>query len=284
MKITKLFYYLLTHYNCLFKKNNISEIKVENNCFRYFKHRYYRLINSFCYKEYYDDYEKKIWMCWLQGIDEAPELVKRCIKSVIKNKPKDYEIVFIDRKNYSDYIDLPEYIIKKWEKGIIGNAHFSDLIRLQLLIKFGGVWIDSTCLLNKNIPDLLLDANLFFFSNYKRKSKITMSNWFLVSKKNNPILINTYNILLEHWKKHSYCVSYFLFHIIFSLVIQKNNINFDDYIFISNIIPHSLDYIINFDNEKNIDIYYDFFIFKLNLKHNYLSESCIYNRFLKKEE
>ena len=41
---------------------------------------------------------------------------------------------------------MPEYIVKKWEKGRIPAALFSDLLRLELLIKYGGTWIDSTVL------------------------------------------------------------------------------------------------------------------------------------------
>ena len=41
-------------------------------------------------------------------------------------------------------MELPGYIVEKWGKGQIPAALFSDLLRLQLLIKYGGMWIDST--------------------------------------------------------------------------------------------------------------------------------------------
>ena len=37
-------------------------------------------------------------------------------------------------------------IEEKFEKGKIGMAHFSDLLRISLLAKWGGMWIDSTAL------------------------------------------------------------------------------------------------------------------------------------------
>ena len=36
--------------------------------------------------------------------------------------------------------------MEKWEKGRIPAAMFSDLLRVELLIKYGGTWIDSTVL------------------------------------------------------------------------------------------------------------------------------------------
>lgn len=46
-------------------------------------------------------------------------------------------------------------------KNIISNTHMSDIIRNDILIKNGGLWIDSTVLLTDNIPDLSL--NLIFY-------------------------------------------------------------------------------------------------------------------------
>lgn len=50
----------------------------------------------------------------------------------------------IDNGNWRDYVELPEYIIQRWDKKQISPAHFTDLLRLQLLIKYGGTWIDAT--------------------------------------------------------------------------------------------------------------------------------------------
>ena len=78
-----------------------------------------------------------IWFCWLQGIEEAPLLVKRCLESLRKNIP-DKKIIVIDGNNLGEYVNMPDYITDKWQRGIIGNAHFSDLLRLELLIEKGG--------------------------------------------------------------------------------------------------------------------------------------------------
>lgn len=75
-----------------------------------------------------------IWFCWLQGIEEAPLLVKRCLESLRKNIP-DKKIIVIDGNNLGEYVNMPDYITDKWQRGIIGNAHFSDLLRLELLIE-----------------------------------------------------------------------------------------------------------------------------------------------------
>ena len=64
------------------------------------------------------DETRRIWFCWLQGLKEAPELVKVCYESLCKNIT-DREVVVLTNENLSLYVHLPEYIERKHEKDII---------------------------------------------------------------------------------------------------------------------------------------------------------------------
>ena len=86
---------------------------------------------------------KIVWFSWLQGIDQAPDLVKVCLASQRKHLP-DYEFRVFDLSNYQQWIELPEFIVRKYKKGLIPAASFSDLLRLSVLQKYGGVWMDAT--------------------------------------------------------------------------------------------------------------------------------------------
>lgn len=87
--------------------------------------------------------EKRIWMCWWQGLDNAPEITKKCIASVQKNAGG-HEVVVISEANYQEYVQLPAWIIEKYRKGTISRTHFSDVLRLFLLAEHGGLWLDSS--------------------------------------------------------------------------------------------------------------------------------------------
>ena len=108
-------------------------------------------------KTFEREHPKVIWWCWLQGIENAPSIVKACFNSLmrefkgssvqeVQGASDGYDIKVIDSENWKEYVNLPEHIIKKWEKKQIPPALFSDLLRLELLIKYGGTWIDSTVL------------------------------------------------------------------------------------------------------------------------------------------
>lgn len=88
---------------------------------------------------------KIVWTCWLQGMENAPYMVKCCIGSQKKTLP-DYEHRILTLKNYHQWVELPEYSEKKFRKGRIPRALFINLFRLAVLKKYGGVWLDSSVL------------------------------------------------------------------------------------------------------------------------------------------
>ena len=49
----------------------------------------------------------------------------------------------------------------KYKKGIFTRTHFSDILRLELLTKYGGTWIDASVLITK-FDSRFYDNTLFF--------------------------------------------------------------------------------------------------------------------------
>lgn len=181
-------------------------------------------------KKKIEEYRKKclnhqrkriIWFCWLQGIDNAPRIVKACYRSLEQNIT-DREIKVIDIDNWKEYVELPNYIINKWEKGLIPAALFSDLLRLELLIKYGGTWIDSTVLCTGFKDSYIklqdyLDADLFLFQYTKQGSiPVSISNWFITACSNNVLLIVLREMLYAYWKDYECTLDYYIFHLFFS--------------------------------------------------------------------
>ena len=163
-----------------------------------------------------------IWICWLQGVERAPEIVKRCIASVRRYMAA-YEIRIITAENISDNVILPEYIIRKYKKGTITPAHFSDILRTALLVQHGGIWLDATVLLSDSIPTEMTEAPLFVF----QKSCLQAlphfgSNWFIVAHKGNPVLQRMLDLLYAYWQKENIVRDYFIYHIFLYLIFTCN--------------------------------------------------------------
>lgn len=162
----------------------------------------------------------KVWVCWLQGIDQAPEVVKKCVETIYKHAGRHGEVVILSEKNMSDYIQMPDDLLEMWKKGIIANTHFSDLLRLALLVEYGGVWIDSTSCLTEDLPDFVVNSDLFCFK-AGPIAKIIASNWFFAAKPHNEILAKTQNLLYEYWRKEKRLVAYSIFHPFFTMAVES---------------------------------------------------------------
>ena len=163
-----------------------------------------------------------IWMCWLQGLDNAPEIVKKCVASVKQNM-QNYEVRVLTAENLFEYVTLPEHIVKKYMNGTISFTHFSDILRTALLVQHGGIWIDATVLLTDELPALMTEAPLFFL----QKSKLQFiphagSSWMLVAQKGNVVLKRVLEVLYAYWKKENELRDYYLFHLFFYLVLECN--------------------------------------------------------------
>ena len=170
---------------------------------------------------------KIVWFCWLQGIEMAPVIVKACYDSLKQNLP-DREVIVIDRGNWKEYVELPEYIVEKWNKKWIPAAMFSDLLRLELLFKYGGTWIDSTVLCTgfngSKVQEFkeFLDADLFLFQYTKQGSiPVSISNWFITACSNNEVLIVLRDMLYAYWKDYDCTLDYYIFHLFFSMISKE---------------------------------------------------------------
>ncbi len=165
---------------------------------------------------------EKVWICWFQGLENAPHIVKQCVESARYWMP-DKEIVIITAENMKQYVDFPDHIIDKWKKGYISNTHLSDLLRLELLIRHGGLWLDATTYFTGKVPGYIMNHDFFVYRNgWMNQEMINMGSWLMYSKKtNNPILILTRDLLYKYWDKYDYLKNYFLMHMFFRMASDE---------------------------------------------------------------
>jgi len=163
---------------------------------------------------------KIIWMCWFQGENDInlPELNRLCIDRW-KQLNKDWLVNILTTDNISDYV--PEYfdIIKlspnrSW-------AAKSDLLRILLLSKFGGVWADTSVYPMLPVSDfyheVVNDTGFFTYRFLPRRmsrrqgDRETVS-WFICADKPNQYIIERWkcNFINEFKLKPDW--QYFTFH------------------------------------------------------------------------
>ncbi len=157
--------------------------------------------------------DRTIWSLWWQGEQQMPLLVQRCIESVRENKPEGYDYVLITKDNINEYVFLPDYIWDKHNQGLITTTHLSDIIRMDLLGRHGGCWIDATIFCSDKIPEYLLCNELFFYRSSRMDKPVHKgSSWWINAKAQNRLIQGVRNALLMYWEQEKELVDYYLLH------------------------------------------------------------------------
>ena len=255
---------------------NISNLNVDHNKIKqYLLEKYSSVIQKYINKkdESSDKQPNIIWVCWWQGIENAPYIVKLCFEK-IKKFAGNRKVILITKENYKQYVDIPSYIIEKLEKGIISITHFSDVLRAHLLSDHGGIWMDATCFLTDNIFE---NINSKFYSvklpHNENEICVSDGKWcifFICSSKNNILFNFLKDFFNIYWKNEDSIIDYFLTDYIIS--IAYDNIidvkKMIDEVPENNILIHRLKEILNDEfNEKEYEE-----LLKLNKIHKLAHE------------
>lgn len=126
-----------------------------------------------------------IWTYWDQGVEAAPELIELCFQSWLVLNP-DWEVRILDRKTISEWVNPAELTPYFHDLPIQKQA---DLLRLQLLVTYGGVWADPTVFCTKPLSDWLCLSPPFGFMMFENgATDRMMATWFIAGTAGNPLL------------------------------------------------------------------------------------------------
>jgi mannosyltransferase OCH1-like enzyme len=128
--------------------------------------------------------EKIIWFYWHQGIDKAPVIVKKCLQSWKKYNPE-WDIRVLDERTSQQYINID--FLKQTQGNAVALQAYADILRLNLVYKYGGIWVDASsfcCVpLDTWVHSAINVSDGFICIQYPDGDKL-IDNWFLASNKN----------------------------------------------------------------------------------------------------
>lgn len=166
--------------------------------------------------------KKIIFIYWAQKFINAPIVVKKCLLSW-KLKNPTWEIIELDDDNVNEYINIGGEI-PNIQKKDIQKCHYSDIIRVLLLEKYGGCWCDATTFCNQSLDNWLnKNTSTGFFAFDKPGEDRLLSNWFLYSEKNNYIIQKWKEKIINYWKNNNKINHYFRHHYLFGDLYNSDN-------------------------------------------------------------
>ena len=162
--------------------------------------------------------EKNIWFFWHTGYTHMRPYTQRNIRAWHRRFSKQgWTIRVLDRLpssplNVANFLDIsdPGTFPRAFADGTIGGdyapQHTSDLVRLPLLLKYGGVYADVGMIQIGDLDRLWREtvgnpASRFKVLSYNAGGveERSLTNYFLASGQNNPLFARSHRLLLQLW-------------------------------------------------------------------------------------
>lgn len=159
------------------------------------------------------EYPACIWTFWWQGYAAMPEPIQLSIQNM-KRFSNGHPVIVVTQDNWEEYVKLPGHVVKKFQEGTISITHFSDILRMNLLGRHGGLWLDAGI-----FPVSKIDEDIFqkrFFTRRVSKQKeanISDSRWcagLIGGMKGYPFFLFMAEAFHEYWRRHDFMIDYFL--------------------------------------------------------------------------
>jgi len=158
---------------------------------------------------------RTIWCLWLQGWANAPDLVKACAASWRRLNP-DWELRLLSRHTLQVWLD-PFPQIAGTPAGNLPIEALSDVLRIELLHRFGGIWVDSTVYCLRPLDGWLrhaMPSGFFAFS--RPMPDVMLSSWFLAAERGCYVVESWRRSVLAYWEGRAERDHYFWFHRLFA--------------------------------------------------------------------
>ena len=173
-----------------------------------------------------------IWTMWWQGEENAPMVIKECINSM-RLHSNGHQVIVLSENNYKDFVNLPDHILDRFMDGSQDKTHLSkctltttelsNLIRLYVLSRYGGVWADASILFTDTIDDIFFDKNWNTLGQdnewYIGKGK--WSTFFMSAHTGNGFCQFCYDMYIEYWETQKYWINYLMFDHIFDIAYKE---------------------------------------------------------------
>jgi Capsular polysaccharide synthesis protein len=158
---------------------------------------------------------RTIWCLWFQGWANAPDLVRACGASWRQHNPA-WAIHYLSADTAKARLGDDPALEELWAKDLPIEA-VSDVVRIELIARFGGVWVDSTvyCLrpLDRWLPQAMPRG--FFAFNQPAPDRM-LSSWFLAAEPGCHIVEAWRRAVRAYWRGRRQRDNYFWFHDLFA--------------------------------------------------------------------
>lgn len=160
--------------------------------------------------------EKNVWAFWNSGWKSMKPWNQRTVINWVRRLGPEWTVHMLDHVPDSEtsvthFVEeewLPEAFNKRAMNGPFVGQHSADLIRLPLLYKYGGVWMDASTILLRDLNDICWNKledpespyQMAGFGIEVREDDYTLHNYFIASRAGNPFIKHWHSIFCSLWE------------------------------------------------------------------------------------
>ena len=140
-------------------------------------------------------------MYWRQGGgNNLPFLVRTCLESWRIHNPA-WEVRLLGHDELTRLVDLDGFD----RRADIALQALSDIVRVKLLQRYGGVWVDASLFCVKPLDDWLPEVmqDGFFVFSSRRKDRV-MTTWFIAAQAQCELLSRWTNEICRYWHSNRF--------------------------------------------------------------------------------
>lgn len=216
--------------------------KTKDDIFQVFlRHGFSDLIGKWAHSEetgvpFEKPEEAPIWMLWIQGPDKMPVFVTDMIKVVRMNCGR-HPLNVLDVDAAVDRVPRLGKYVELYREGKIGPAHLSDIVRINLLRDYGGMWLDASVLLTSGVNDEYFKMPFWtakgldpdFPLEPKCVDITKFETYFLCSWKNSLLFMFAADFLDAYFNRYDTVLDYLLINHIFKIARENIAVIAEEY-------------------------------------------------------
>lgn len=148
------------------------------------------------------------WSYWDKGFERLSAFRRLCVQTWVARNPS-WHVYVLDRESVFDFL-APRELPKLWKEMYVPWQ--ADAVRLALLAKYGGMWVDASTICLQPFDSWMYDIvaseqrpedlGAFYFASWgvdMHHSKEYVENWVMAAKRDHPMILAWQAIFNGYW-------------------------------------------------------------------------------------
>ncbi|GFH41915.1 hypothetical protein Hs30E_04660 [Lactococcus hodotermopsidis] len=160
-----------------------------------------------------------VFSFWNKGLENAPEIVQKLAK-INADKLNRHAISyhFLDESTVTDFLDIPDAVRYYQTAETVSPTYFSEWLRVALLARYSGTWLDSTI--------LATDRGVALINSYRQQENPYFSGtdsgnifaYAFATNQNNRLVVMLQATLERYMVTHKQYDNYYTFDMLFIII------------------------------------------------------------------